>query len=150
MKDMMKKISAIMSKAGISREEILRLLKFAVIGVSNTLVDYLVFFLLNNILLTGYGVNQAISYTCGMLNSFVLNRRWTFSDFRRNRKLPEQFLLFMAINGISLAVTVGAMAMLAYTLGMNVYIAKALVILIAQAINFLGYRLWVFRKPSGT
>ena len=150
MKDMMKKISAIMSKAGISREEILRLLKFAVIGVSNTLVDYLVFFLLNNILLTGYGVNQAIAYTCGMLNSFVLNRRWTFSDFRRNRKLPEQFLLFMAINGISLAVTVGAMAMLAYTLGMNVYIAKALVILIAQAINFLGYRLWVFRKPSGT
>ena len=150
MKDMMKKISAIMSKAGISREEILRLLKFAVIGVSNTLVDYLVFFLLNNILLTGYGVNQAISYTCGMLNSFVLNRRWTFSDFRRNRKLPEQFLLFMAINGISLAVTVGTMTVLVYTLGLNAYLAKVLVILIAQAINFLGYRLWVFRKPSGT
>ena len=150
MKDMMSRIKEAAAKAGIDKKEILRLLKFAVIGVSNTLVDYLVFFLLNNISPTGYGVNQAISYTCGMLNSFILNRRWTFSDSRENRKIPGQFWRFIVINGISLAVTVVTMTVLVYTLGLNAYLAKVLVILIAQAINFLGYRLWVFRKPSGT
>lgn len=150
MKDMMSRIKEAAAKAGIDKKEILRLLKFAVIGVSNTLVDYLVFFLLNNFSPTGYGVNQAISYTCGMLNSFILNRRWTFSDSRENRKIPGQFWRFIVINGISLAVTVETMTVLVYTLGLNAYLAKVLVILIAQAINFLGYRLWVFRKPSGT
>ena len=150
MKDMMSRIKEAAAKAGIDKKEILRLLKFAVIGVSNTLVDYLVFFLLNNISPTGYGVNQAISYTCGMLNSFILNRQWTFSDSRGNRKIPGQFWRFIVVNGISLAVTVETMTVLVYTLGLNAYLAKVLVILIAQAINFLGYRLWVFRKPSGT
>lgn len=62
------------------------LIKFALVGVVNTLIDFAVYALLTTI-----GVNyilaQWISYSAGILNSYVMNRKWTFEKKeKRDRK----------------------------------------------------------------
>ena len=52
--------------------------KFALVGVVNTVLDFALFMTL--VYFAGLGPTSAniISYTCGILNSFVLNKHWTF------------------------------------------------------------------------
>lgn len=58
------------------------LIKFALVGVVNTLIDFAVYALLTTI-----GVNyilaQWISYSAGILNSYVMNRKWTFEKKKK-------------------------------------------------------------------
>lgn len=60
----------------------LPLIKFALVGVVNTLIDFAVYALLTTI-----GVNyilaQWISYSAGILNSYVMNRKWTFKKKKK-------------------------------------------------------------------
>ena len=60
-----------------AKNTIWQFLKFSVVGVTNTVVGFVVFYLL-----TRRGVNyiiaQVISYTAGILNSYIWNSFWTF------------------------------------------------------------------------
>ena len=58
--------------------EIKKILKFGVTGVMNTAVDFVVYTVLVSVCGMGLYVSQMISYCCGMLNSYVINRKWTF------------------------------------------------------------------------
>ena len=74
-----------------SRKELKTLLRFMTVGVGSTLVDFGLFTLLH--LLAGIPTLPAniISYSCGIVNSFVFNRRWTFAD-RREKSARRQFV----------------------------------------------------------
>jgi putative flippase GtrA len=84
---------------------ILQFIKFGIVGVMNTLVDFLVFTLLtllfggmrDSIFLTG--VFTLIAYACGVLNSFLLNSRWTFrQEYRRTKQEKYMFVLVNAVS----------------------------------------------------
>ena len=63
--------------------ELLKAAKFAVVGVVNTLIDYGVFALLAQVLFVNVYLAQVISYSCGILNSYIWNRSWTFRSENR-------------------------------------------------------------------
>ena len=56
--------------------------KFGLVGVINTLVDYLSYTLLLFIpfFAENYVLAQIIGYSLGLCNSLVLNKRWTFAQ----------------------------------------------------------------------
>ncbi len=89
-----------------------QLIKFALVGASNTVVDMIVStglsFVLNLIRPEGVWivfVSKAVGYFCGILNSYFWNSRWTFREERR-RDLREK-LSFLAVNLVVLAVSFG-------------------------------------------
>lgn len=156
---------------------ILQFIKFGIVGVMNTLVDFLVFTLLvllfggksDNLFLTG--VFTFIAYVCGVLNSFLLNSRWTFKQEYRSTKLEK--LMFALVNGISWAVSFffvwlfsnhvlpgGDLTDFVFNLlgyseleqyGKVVSIlAKLLSAPIVIIVNFLGTKLFVFNEKEGT
>src|SRR5271155_5453551 len=61
------------------RQVATQFVKFALVGVSNTVLTLVVY----TILLKGFGVwylaASAIGFTVGAINGFLWNRRWTFS-----------------------------------------------------------------------
>ncbi len=83
----------------------IQLIKFALVGVLNTLVDFLVYTLLvlvfgiseNNVFMIG--LFTLIAYACGVLNSFILNTRWTFRQ-EYNRTAKER-VMFVVVNIVS-------------------------------------------------
>jgi putative flippase GtrA len=123
--------------------------RFSLVGIANTLIDFLVFTLLHGFIGLNYIASQTMGYSFGIANSFVLNKKWTFSRINSNKKTSHELFQFIIVNLISLAITLMAMNFLVKSLNMNVYISKIIVTLIAQITNFLAYKLWVFNQmPS--
>ncbi len=51
-----------------------QLSRFSVIGVANTLIDFMIFTMLHSLFGVNYIVGQAIGYSCGVANSFMFNK----------------------------------------------------------------------------
>lgn len=125
-------------------KELMQLLKFGIVGVLNTAVDFLVFTIMVYMFNIKPNISQAFSYSAGTLNSFIFNKKWTFkSSETNNTKL--QALRFMVINGISLALSSVAVSYLIEDMNINKLIAKIAVTLLTQVINYFGYKLIVFK-----
>jgi len=121
-----------------------RILKFSTVGLINTLVDVAVFSMTANLMSVPAYAAQAAGYCAGMMNSFVMNKLWTFKKYKSDSALAQEILKFFTVNALSLAISVNAMWLLADTLKISYLISKALVLALTQAINYAGYKYWVF------
>lgn len=78
--------------------------KFAVVGVVNTAVDFLLFYLSYRFLHLPLLMSHLIGYSAAVINSFVLNSVWTFNAERKSaRRL--QFGRFLLISSIGFLVS---------------------------------------------
>jgi putative flippase GtrA len=91
----------------------MRFLKFAVVGVANTAITFLVFNLATRLLgMPAAGAN-AVGWIAGFANSFVWNSAWTFADrpgLARRRVLLRFAVCNLLALGVSTAVVVGLQA----------------------------------------
>ena len=74
-----------------AKKTIVQLFKYGVIGVMNTLITAVSFYLLNTWLGVPYGPANIIGYVLGVINSFIWNRNWVFMN---KKNLKRQALLF--------------------------------------------------------
>lgn len=88
--------------ASEGKKSVLQLIKFVLIGVSNTLLDLLVTFALNAVFGIYY-LAKIVGYACGVANSYFWNSRWTFREERR-RDLKE-IVLFVTVNLVTLGLS---------------------------------------------
>lgn len=70
---------------------LVQLAKYGVIGVMNTLITAISFYLLNTWLKVPYGPSNIIGYVLGVINSFIWNRNWVF---KTKKNLKREALLF--------------------------------------------------------
>ncbi|OQP04262.1 hypothetical protein B1690_16135 [Geobacillus sp. 46C-IIa] len=117
--------------------------RFAVVGAGNTVVDFVVFFLLAAMAVPAAAA-QVVSYGAGMANSYIWNRLWTF-QMKRKANIGE-FLRFLAVNGLSLGASL--LVLLAVKRFMPLWMAKMTATLAGMAVNFIGSRCWVFAETA--
>ena len=96
------------------KKSIGQLLRFILVGASNTLVDLIVtrmlqgaFGLLTTALVLTYYIPKVIGYCCGIANSYFLNSNWTFRE-QKHRDVRE-ILSFLGVNLITLLLSLGLM-----------------------------------------
>ncbi|MCX7950783.1 MAG: GtrA family protein [Clostridiales bacterium] len=121
------------------------LFRFGIVGIINTSVDFITFMFASQ-MLSNKVLCQFIGYSCGTLNSFIMNKTWTFEDKSINNKTLYQAIKFIVINAVSLLASLYFINLFYSVLQVDIYISKVFVIVITQLINFLGYRYWVFKK----
>ena len=124
-------------------QELRRFVKFGLTGVMNTAVDFLVFSVLS-----WFGVNlylsQVVSYAAGMLNSYAVNRSWTFHA--TGRFFGPQMRRFLIGNLSLLALSLGILRLATGPLGLPRFVAKLCATAVTMVLGFLLNRLWVFRS----
>lgn len=124
-------------------EKYKKIFRFSLVGVINTLVDFAFFSILN-----GFMINKMLcqfaGYSMGTVNSFIMNKLWTFED-RKKFKIKAQVIKFTIVNIASLLTSMFFINFFYSILGINVYVSKVLITIITQLINFIGYRYWVFK-----
>jgi len=119
--------------------------RFSLVGVLNTLVDFLVYALLVQVGLH-YLASQAIAYACGLGCSFFLNRSWTFGyRVREDRLLVPRFLV---VNLCAWGVLEAALFVLVGQAGLRPLLGKVLATPFSLTVNFLGNKFWVFRTTA--
>ena len=154
-----------MERNSEAKKTIQQVLKFAVVGVLNTLVDFAVFQTLNLTLGWVYAA-QVFGYTFGIINSYLWNSNWTFRE-QRTRSLRE-VVLFIAVNLASMGVSLGVIWLCREVFGItNEWVAtwmpsflagflkgdtvcKMIATVVAIAVNYLGNRLFVFKGKTET
>ncbi len=74
-----------------AKKTTIQLLKYGVIGASNTLITLVAFYLLNTLAGWPYGIANVIGYVLGVINSFVWNRNWVF---KTHNSVKREAMLF--------------------------------------------------------
>ena len=129
------------------RAELLRFLKFGVTGVLNTVIDSVVYFAL--IAVFGFNIYaaQTLGYACGTLNSYIVNRSWTFSS--KSHFFSAELVRFLVVNLITLGISYLVLYYLQLWFpGGNELLLKLPVVAVTLAVNFVLSRLWVFRAKD--
>ena len=127
-------------------KQLVKLVKFGITGVMNTSVDFLVYTLLVSFFSMGLYVSQIISYSCGMLNSYVVNRKWTFST--QNGFFSGELVRFIVLNLSMMLLGMGIIYVCTQKLMLHKLVAKLISTLLVLIINFLISNFWVFRSRS--
>lgn len=118
--------------------------RFAAVGCMNTAVDFAVFTILRSVFDVHYLLCQVAGYTMGIINSYFFNKVWTFENKAAGWDIRRQFVQFVLVNLISLAISLLGLKILSGYWHINVYFAKVLVTGLALMFNYLGYTYWVF------
>lgn len=122
-------------------------IRFAIVGVINTLVTITVNTICNNVFQLHLQVSWVIAVAAGITNSYIMNTLWTFeSKGGSKQKNTTQMLKFVAVNLVSLGATTLALTYMVQNRGINKNIAQFPTIVISQLINYSGYKFWVYKK----
>ena len=94
------------------------------------------------------GVHYLLAATCSFLVAvtcnYVLNRLWTFRD--RRAGVAAQGMRFFLVSGASLGANLLVLHVL-ITLGAGKLGGQAIAIVLVTPLNFVGNKLWSFRRP---
>ena len=87
-----------------------------------------------------------LSYGTGILNSFLMNRAWTFKDRSQGAAFLRSFLLFIGVNLLGLAFSTLLVAV--FSTMMDEILAKVLSVPLVFGWNFLTSRHLVFTNAA--
>ncbi len=89
-----------------AKSPIVQLMKYAVVGVMNTMLTLCIIFLCKSVFGVNEYVSNALGYVAGLINSFLWNRRWVFrsTDGGMNRQAVKFFLGFCICYAVQFAV----------------------------------------------
>jgi putative flippase GtrA len=132
--------------------------RFSLVGFANTGVDFIatnvLFFLFLPATQAGLLIVSLSACMIAMLNSYLLNSRWTFADSGGGRKAGTRFFL-TALVGMAVNTTVFLFLMRHLPLsGLDdgfvlLNLSRLGGVIAAMAITFCGYRLWAFAPDAG-
>jgi putative flippase GtrA len=121
--------------------------KFGIVGISNTLINFAVYTLLLEVFDVWYLAAAAIGFGVGATNGFLLNRRWTFDGHVGDSFTPVRWAIVqtcgLGLNEVLLFLWVGVV-------GVDELVGQALAIVVVTTVTFLANRAWTFRmhKPA--
>jgi len=122
--------------------------RFVCVGFINTFVDFSAFIIFNVLFGLDKVVCQFIGYSFGILNSFVMNKVWTFENRTSKFNTVKQFIKFIMVNLLSLVISMIGIKILVDSYHLTLYLSKVVVTAMAQMVNYIGYRFWVFGKAK--
>lgn len=129
----------------------LKLLKFLLVGVVNTIFGAGIMFLLYNLFHVNYWISSACNYIFGGILSYFLNKYFTFKNDNKNLR---QILIFIVNLAICYAIAyIGAKRLMLIILSsqpVNIQenIAMLAGMCIYTGLNYLGQRFIVFKENN--
>ena len=121
----------------------LQLARFCTVGASGYVVNLAVF----TLLVRGVGMHYLLAATGSFLvavtNNYTWNRLWTFRGQRGH--VAYQGLRFLVVSTLALAANLLILHLLV-RLGLGEVVAQAIAIVLVTPLNFVGNKLWSFRR----
>jgi putative flippase GtrA len=120
---------------------------FGIVGAACTVLDLGLFQLLYAHLGVGAISSRLVSTVVSMTVGYFLHRHWSFNH-RARTGLRREYLLFAAINGCTLLISLGMVAAVRYPLHQDsalvLQVTNIASIGVGTILRFLAYRRWVF------
>jgi putative flippase GtrA len=146
--------------------QIKQFIKFAIVGGSGLIVDYVVLNILRHLLNTSSELAVTGGFVTAALSNFYWNRNWVYPESRKVKK-RKQLPAFLAVNFVGLLINISTVYLLEVPLSRLMYsilnsfgfqrggtflglnITKAIAAVIVMIWNFVVNRLVTFRGSTG-
>lgn len=123
--------------------------KFGIVGVVNTLTDWIAYFALTRSLdffFAHPSLTKGITFIIGTIPSFIGNKYWTFNSTSPIRVM--EIVRFYITVVIALAINVSAVYVFVHMFNMYDLWAVVLATILSFIWNFIISKLWVFKSPT--
>ncbi len=140
------------SRFAQQRPTVFEFLKFAVVGVTGTIVDFGIYALLTRGMFVYYITARAVSVFLAILNNFILNKHWTFQR-GTSGKTKSEYGKFFIVSVVNYFLNLGIMyTIVEFTSAEQIFgsyedfFAIGVAIGIVLFSNYFGNKYWTFRK----
>lgn len=131
---------------GTKLKKIEQLIKFAIVGTSNTIINLLIYYSCLAI-----GVHYTLAYTLGFLisvcNAFYWNNKYVFMN-KKEKSIVKAFIKVVLSYGFTFILSLGMMGVFIDVLGISSYIAPILKLIITIPLNFILNKIWAFKDKK--
>lgn len=130
----------------MKRDSVIQFLKFSIVGLSNTIVSYLVY-----AALLFFGVNyivaNIVSYFAGVINSFYWNNKYVFDNERSDlSSLISSFSKLLASSGFTgLIINNILLYFWVSVLGISSILGPLLNLFVTYPLNYILSKYWAFK-----
>lgn len=132
-------------KEFIKNNDFIKLIRFSIVGVGNTLINWSIFLILN-----AFGVyyilSNIIAYIIATINSYIWNSLWVFK-YGQGLNINTSVKFFI-LNLVGLTVNTTIMYILVDILNFNKFIALVIASVFVLIMNYTINKLWVFKEKN--
>lgn len=137
---------------------IVEIVKFAAIGVANTVIDFGVLNFLSSFAHVFSGAKLVplnfVSFSVAVVNSYFWNKYWTFKTDGKGGSSGSQFISFIIVSVIGMLINTGIVYLVTtfaspfggVSQAVWLNIGKLMATFISLVWNFVGYKFVVFKK----
>jgi len=120
-------------------------LKFALVGLTGTLIHLVILYSLTEFLGIYYLISAVVAFVVASSNNFIWNKIWTF-DEKIGHEAARKYVQFFIVSVIALIVNLFFLYLFTEFLGVYYLVSQIIAIALSLWINFFGNRTWTFRK----
>jgi len=119
--------------------------KYGLVGASNTLLTFITYTVLEKLVGVNYLIALPLGYAVGSLNSYVLNRHWTFqaADIAHTTAGTR----FAIVQVVAIVANELLLYVLVHHAGIEKIAAQAILTVPVLAVTFFANRWWTFARP---
>jgi len=134
----------------LNKSDILQFIKFGIVGVSNTLVSFAVYYIFIWIDPKLYLIGSALGWVVSVANAFYWNNKYVFKGGRSDRRsLLKRLGKTYVSYGATFLLTTALLYLEVDRLHWPEALCPPLNLLITIPLNFLLNRFWAFQKQKG-
>jgi putative flippase GtrA len=141
-------LSERLSAAWRERAVALKAMSFAVVGLINTAVDAAIFFLLLGFVTSSLVIANVTAWFVANIGSYVMNTFTTFSAETGGKLRLRHYAGFVGSGIVAVIASTITVVVAARFVGLPVWTAKAIAILVSFAVNFSITHFVVFRTKG--
>lgn len=135
-------------------EGLVQFIKFGVVGIANTAVDWVSFYLLNLLVFSSKDsepIAKAISFIIAVINSYIWNSIWTFrKEYNKSAKSAGDkraiFVKFFIVSLIGWVLNYYAFKYARFNLNQGQLVALIAASAAGILWNFFGNKLWTYKR----
>ena len=127
----------------------IKLVKFGAVGASGYVLNLAVFAVLTQAADLHHIVAAIAAFSVAVMNNFLWNRLWTFSDSAAEGTPGFQAVRFFAVSVLALGINLVTLVVLVDALGFSEIPSQAIAVAVAMPFNFIGNKMWTFGWDLG-
>ena len=128
----------------ITKELIIKFLKFCVVGVIGTAVDFGVTALCKEALKIQKYIANGIGFAIAASGNYLINRNWTFVDSKSPDHIAAEYITFMIVSVIGLGINTLTLYLVSKKWKKGFYFSKIVATAITMIWNFFANLLITF------
>ena len=125
---------------------LMQIIKFVIVGGIATIIDYIIFFILHELLKVPTLPANVISFTVSVIYNYIASVKWVFDVKKEDPK--KQFIIFLILSIIGLLINTAIVYVTIDLLHWYSMICKIIATGIVMVFNFITRKIFLEKKPT--